>query len=233
MNSKHYLKSIEKSAIATFLIVALVAVTFFVAEPKVGQAVDSGPFTIKQTITGEISFTTNASNVTMSGNLNGVTGGTANGTTTAVVTTNNSAGYTMTIAFADNTTDNAMLGESTLSTAIRDYPASSSEPTYGFYTASSSSVFGYSVTASTTSDLDASFKHDGASLCNTGSTVTPGVCWMEPKTSSFQIINRGTAATAGATTTISFKVHVPNAPSPVLVTDVYTATATLTALNTP
>ncbi len=231
MNSKHYLKSIEQSVVATFLIVALVAVTFFIAEPKVGQAVDSGPFTIKQTITGEISFTTNAANVTMTGNLNGVTGGTANGTTTAIVTTNNSAGYTMTIAFADNTTDNAMLGDVSLSTAIRDYPASSSEPTYGFYTSSSSSVFGYSVTASSTSDLDASFKHDGSSLCNTGATVTPGVCWMEPKTSAFQIINRGTAATGGSTTTISFKVHVPNAPSPALVTDVYTATATLTALN--
>lgn len=232
MNSKHYLKSIEQSAIATFLIVALVAVTFFIAEPKVGQSATSGPFTIKQTITGEISFTTNASNVTMNGDLNGVTGGTANGTTSAVVTTNNSAGYTMTIAFANNSTDNAMLGESSLSTAIRDYPASSSEPTYGFYTSSSSSVFGYSVTASSTSDLDQSFKQSGTT-CNAGSTVTPGICWMEPTTSSFQIINRTSAATTGATTTISFKVHVPNAPSPAVVTDVYTATATLTALNIP
>lgn len=231
MNTKNYLQAFEQSAVATFLIVVLLAVTFFVAEPKVGQAVAGNPFTIKQTITGEISFSTQAPNVTMTGNLNGVTGGTANGTTSAVVTTNNSNGYTMTIAFSNNTTDNAMLGESSLSTSIRDYPASSSEPTYGFYTSSSSSVFGYSVTASTTSDLDASFKHDGASLCNTGSTVTPGICWMEPKTTSFQIINRGTAATAGATTTISFKVHVPNAPSPAVVTDVYTATATLTVLN--
>lgn len=231
MNTKNYLQALEQSAVATFLIVALLAVTFFVAEPSVGQAVDSTAFTIKQTITPEISFLVNAPNVTMNGSLNGVTGGTANGTTSAVVTTNNSNGYTMTIAFANNTTDNAMLGDVSLSTAIRDYPASSSEPTYGFYTSSSSSVFGYSVTASTTSDLDASFKHDGTSLCNTGAVVTPGICWMEPKTTSFQIINRGTAATSGATTTISFKVHVPNAPSPALVTDVYTATATLTALN--
>ncbi len=231
MNTKYHLKSLEQSIIATFVIISLLAVTFFAVEPKVGQAIAGTPFTIKQTITGEISFTTQAPNVTMTGNLNGVTGGTANGTTTAVVTTNNSNGYTMTIAFTNNTTDNAMLGESSLSTSIRDYPASSSEPTYGFYTSSSSAVFGYSVTASTTSDLDASFKHDGASLCNTGATVTPGVCWMEPQTSSFQIINRGTAATSGATTTISFKVHVPNAPSPAVVTDVYTATATLTALN--
>ncbi len=231
MNTKHYLVALQQSIVATLLIVALACMTFFVVEPNVGQAIDSGPFTIKQTITGEISFLVDAANVTMTGSINGVTGGTSNGTTSVKVTTNNSNGYTMSIAFATNTTPNAMLGDVSLSESIHDYPASSSEPTYGFYTASTSAVFAYTATADNTSDVDQSFQDNGAGLCNTPGSSNPGVCWMEPSQSSFQIINRGSAAVSGATSTINFRVYVPNAPSPALVTDVYTATATLTALN--
>ena len=104
MNIKHYLNSAQQAFIATGLIVAVVFATFFMVEPKVGQAVTDS-FTIKQTITAEISFMASTSDVTMSGAINGVTGGTANGTTTAVVTTNNSTGYNMTIAFEDNAGD--------------------------------------------------------------------------------------------------------------------------------
>ncbi len=232
MDTKFYLKSFEQASIAALLVVSLLFVTFFIVEPKVGQAVTSGPFTVKQTISAEISFMVDAANVTMNGSINGLTGGTSNGTTTAVVQTNSPTGYTMSIAYASNGTANAMLGDTTASESIRDNPASSSEPTYSFHTSSSSAVFAYTVSASNTADLDQSFKDNGSNTCNTGSNDTAGyTCWMEPKTTSFQIINRSTDAATGATTTLHFRVYVPNAPSPAVPADTYTATATLTALN--
>lgn len=232
MVKKYYLKVIEQTLIASLIVSFVLATSFFLLEPKVGQAVTSGPFTIEQTITSEISFLVEASNVTMSGSINGITGGTSNGTTTAVVRTNHPTGYVMSIAFANNGTANAMLGDTTANESIRDYTASSSEPTYTFHTSSSSAVFAYTASAANTSDLDQSFKDDGAGLCNSGSNDTSGysTCWMEPSTSGFQIVNRGTDAAGGATTTINFRVHVPNAPNPSLQADTYTATATLTAV---
>lgn len=232
MENKHYLKSLEQAFVSSIIAVLLLATTFFIVEPRVGQAVTSGPFTIQQTITSEISFLVEASNVTMSGSINGITGGTSNGTTTAVVRTNHPTGYVMSIAFANNSTPNAMLGDTTANESIHDYTASSSEPTYTFHTSSSSAVFAYTASAANTSDLDQSFKDDGAGLCNSGSNDTTGysTCWMEPSTSGFQIVNRSTDAASGATTTVNFRVYVPNAPNPSLQADTYTATATLTAV---
>lgn len=230
MNSKSYLNAAVQSLVVTSLLVSLLGALFFTVEPQVSRAVAGDPFTIKQTITDEISFLVQASNVTMTGSLQGITGGTANGSTTAVVKSNNATGYTMSIAFANNTTPNAMLGDTTLSESIHDYPASAGQPTFLFSTASTSAVFGYSVGAANTSDIDASFLHDGAS-CNTSTGYTLDRCWMEPQTTGFQIIDRDSAADTGATTTVYFRVHVPNSPSPAVTEDVYTATATLTALN--
>jgi len=230
MNTQFYLRSTYQAVTGAIIVLVIIASSFFVLEPKVGQAIVGNPFTIKQTITDEISFLVQAANVVATGTIAGLTGGTANGTTTAVVRTNSANGYNMSIAFTNNGTDNAMLGDVSLSDAIRDYPASSSEPTFGFYTASTSSVFGYTVTADNPSDVDQSFKHTGTD-CNTGSSHTLYNCWMEPRVAGFGIINRNSPAGTGATTTIVFRVHVPNNPSPAVTEDVYTATATLTALN--
>ncbi|MEZ4195145.1 MAG: hypothetical protein R3B53_01975 [Candidatus Paceibacterota bacterium] len=166
------------------------------------------------------------------GTINGITGGTANGTTTAVVRTNSNTGYYMEISFFNNGTPHAMRGDSSLSQSIRNYaPASSTVPDYTFSTASTSAVFAYTVDATDPSDVDPSFVHNGAA-CDAGATPGGGAnCWMGPSTSGFRIIDRNTAATAGATSTINFRIHVPNNPNPSLVADTYTATATLTALN--
>jgi hypothetical protein len=135
----------------------------------------------------------------------------------------------MQISFFDNGTPQTMMGRVTGSESIRDYPATSSQPTYLFSTASTSAVFAYTVTAANTSDLDDSFFNNGSSACNTGSSrATYDECWMEPATSNFQIIDRDSSAISGATSTIHFRVHVPNNPNPGLLVDTYTATATLT-----
>ena len=121
----------------------------------------------------------------------------------------------------------AMRGNVSTSTAIRDYVGA--EPTFGF-TASSAALFAYTVTASNTADIDQSFLNDGGA-CNAGTATTTDVCWKGASTTNFRIVNRSSSADTGATTSIKFKINVPNNPSPALVADTYTATATLTATN--
>lgn len=228
MDTKHFTNSFTDALVATLLLVSLLGMSYFIIEPSVGRAQDtSGPFTISQQITGETSFLVDAANTTLSGSLNGITGGTANGSTTVVVQTNSPTGYTMQIAFFDNSTAQTMLGRVTNSQSIRDYPSAAGQPTFLFSTASTAAVFAYSVSAALSSDLDGSFLNNG-SACNSGTGYTADRCWMEPATTTFQVIDRATEATTGATTTLLFRVHVPNNPNPGLVIDTYTATATLT-----
>src|SRR3989344_3690219 len=196
MMTKQYLHSVIHAFVASILIVTTLALSYFIIEPQVGRAQDtSGPFTITQEITDETAFIVDAVNTTMVGSLNGITGGTANGSTTVAVRTNSPTGYTMDIAFFNNGTANAMLA--------------------------------YTVSAVDSADLDQSFLDSGAA-CNTGSGYTADSCWMEPLTTNFQVIDRDTDATTGATSTLHFRVHVPNNPTPGVVVDMYIATATLT-----
>jgi hypothetical protein len=229
MNTTHYLKTAMQALAASTLIVAIAMAGYFFMEPQVGRAQDtSGPFTISQVITGETSFIVDALNTTLTGSINGITGGQSNGSTTVVVQTNSATGYTMSIAFATNTTPNAMLGNTSASESIRDYPAVGGQPTFLFSTASTSAVFAYTVSAANSADLDQSFDDNGSACNQTGNANTADRCWMEPTQSNFQIIDRSTAAISGATSTLHFRVHVPNNPTPGLVADTYTATATLT-----
>jgi hypothetical protein len=201
-----------------------------VLEPTLGRAAATAndTFLITQSITDEISFLVPAADVTMVGPIQGVTGGYATGTTYAVVRSNSNSGYTMDISFSNAP---AMRGNTTFSTGIRDYATSSTmmQPSFTFV-ASSAAQFGYTVAASTTSDLDPSFLNDG-STCNAGAGYTANRCWMTPSTTAYRIINRSTSAPSGATTTLTFHINVPSNPSPSLDEDFYTATATLTATN--
>lgn len=207
--------------------ILFVALVFFGFEPIVSRsATATSNFTIAQTINGEIAFLVNANNVTMTGAINGLTGGNATGTTQAVVQTNSPTGYTLGISFGSSSP--AMMGVLASSTGIRDYAASTT-PTFVF-TASTSAVFAYTVGASTTLDIAQSFRDNGAT-CGVGTTDTANACWRGPTTTVVQIVNRSTAAATGATTTIQFRVNVPSNPVPAVNADTYTATATLTAVN--
>ena len=216
--------SIEAVTMATAVVLTIIML-FSLLEPTLGLAI-TDDFIVRQQITDEISFLVPAADVTMVGPIAGITGGNATGTTYMVVRTNNASGYTMDISFSTST---AMRGEVSLSTAIRDYGVYGAEPTLAF-AASTSAQFAYSVTASSSVDIDPSFLNDTAT-CNAGSTSTVDTCWKGASTTNFRIINRTTDAGTGATTSLRFKVNVPNNPLPAVTEDFYTATATLTALN--
>jgi len=223
----HY--EIEKVLGISILVTVAFVAGFSAIEPKLLNAIED-QFTVTQTVTAEISFATPASDITMDGSIAGITGGTANGQTQVAVSTNNSTGYTMSIISSSTP---AMQGN-TQGGYINDYTVSTTtgmEPDYTFSVGVNTAEFGYTVSASTTSDLDQSFKDDGIG-CNTGSSDTSGSssCWMSPSSTAYTIINRSSStAVSGATSTIYFRVQITANPSPSVPEDTYTATTTLTA----
>lgn len=223
-------QSLFYAVTGSVIIVMLLLTTFFAMEPRIGHAVDSNPFRVRQTITDETSFLTQPSNVTMDGSIAGVTGGTANGSTTFAVVSNNATGYTVTIAFENNTGAHAMRGDSTGSQSIRDYGGDTGgQPSYNF-TASTAAQFAYTVDSTTDGDTDQSFRDNGVS-CNQAGGTGNSACWKAPTTTSYTIVDRGSSATTAATSTVSFRVVVPSGSNPAVGADTYTATATLTLLT--
>jgi hypothetical protein len=204
----------------------IVLASFFMLEPAVSRAQEVDSFTVTQQITAEIEFLTTANDVTMSPTIGSITGDTANGSTQVVVNTNNSAGYNMTIAFSSTTAMSRNGGGG----VINNYaPASTTNPDYTFAN-ETFAQFAYTVTASTTTDVDQSFQDNGSNTCGTGSSNGAATCWFDPDDAAETIINRTTSTPiSGATTTIGFRVNVPPNPVPAIPTGFYTATATLTA----
>lgn len=236
MNRFFILSAAQKAGISAVVATTMLLASFLLLEPTVGRTQTSdtsGPFRINQTIGAEISFIVDAQEVTMNGSINGLTGGNATGTAYAVVQTNNTNGYTMSIAFS--TSGPAMRGRSTDNRGIRDYyeanatapSASSSQPDLTFV-ASTSAQLAFTVNSSSTVALN--FRNNGA-VCGAGAADDPLRCWKGPSVDGITIVDEGSAAPTGATTTFVFKVNVPSGPVPTLESDTYTATATLTAIN--
>ncbi len=227
MSHTYVLHLFKSTFVAALIVAALIVVSFFTVEPQVGRAIDD-TFIITQQITDEISFLVNANDVTMVGSIQGLTGGYATGTTVAVVRTNDPQGYTMTLQFSSTT---AMSASS--SAVINNYtPGSINVPDYLWVdnTSGQAAEFGYTVRASTTGEVDASFRNNG-SACNTGAGETDNSCWLNPTSTVAETIISTTGPVLSSTTTIKFKVAVPSNPSPALPAAFYVATATLTATN--
>ena len=232
MNLSHITHSAGSALIASLLMMALVLASFFILEPSVGRAQlspQTDEFEVTQEITAEISFETTANDVTMSPSIASLTGGTSYGQTQVVVNTNNATGYNLTIAFSSTT---AMIRDGGGGVINNYAPAVDGTPDYAF-TTDTFAQFGYTVVASTTSELDQSFLDNGSNACNqpAGSdTNATSTCWMDPDDVAEHIIlTNSFTPLSGSTTTIGFRVHVPANPSPAVPTGFYTATATLTA----
>jgi hypothetical protein len=226
MNSKIIINSAWNSTIAVILVLTLTFGTFLVLEPTVGRSA-TDIFKVTQTVTDETAFVVAVNDVTMSPNLAGVTGGTASGSTTVRVRTNNSTGYNMTIAFSTSTAMRQNGG----SGSINNYnPASTTRADFAFAN-EAFSQFSYTVVASTSGDLPTYFR-DNASICGAGSANTASTCWSNPSTTARQVILTSAATqTSGSTSTVAFRVNIPSNPVPAVPEGTYVATATLTAIN--
>ncbi len=235
MNKKYLLSTVERSLIATILILALGIATFLAFEPVAGRGAQE-IFEVSQTVSGAISFLASTSPVTMVGTLDGLTGGTSWGTTTSRVRTNNATGYNMTLRFASTAPmvrngGGGYIPAYQYSTATASYPA-------GFDTSVSNAQFGFSVSASNTAEVSAVFKGNGTNLCGAtnGSTFVANNCWRGASTTDAAattqlILSSAPTPSSGSTSTLQFRITIPNNPSPAVPDGVYTATATLTATD--
>lgn len=228
LSINHLSQSALFAVLAAVVVVALVFGSFMLAEPRItyGQS-DTASFYIRQTITDETSFILEPANVVMQDTgINGISGGNATGTTQFAVRSNNPDGYYINIRFFDNAGPYAMRGDVDGDDAIRDYTDNAGEPTFGF-TTQAYAQFAYTVSASTSADIDDSFKHTGGNCNQNGGDTDPLTCWKGPATTDFRIIDRTGADPTGATSTLTFKVNVPAGATPPPTAQTYTATATL------
>jgi hypothetical protein len=213
------------AAIATGLCAAITVVSYVAFEPVVSMAQDSDTFTVRQQITAEVSIEAAAADVTMSPNIQGISGGISSGTTTVTVATSDPDGYELSIRFADNI---AMQAEGSAS-YIENYDDGGTAD-YNFAVAGGESAFALS--ASSTSVVSELLNNGSA--CGSG-TAHAGHCWtMEANasTTAFKLVDR-TSSTAGEQTTIAFRVGVGANPIPSVPAGFYNATATLTAIVQP
>lgn len=157
--------------------------------------------------------------VSLSPPIPGISGGTANGVSEVLVTTDSSAGYSLSI----KSSGSPAMQKSPDS--IANYAPAGAAPDFAFTITSNEAQFGYSAEGS---NIVQRFKDNG-STCNVGVLDTASSCWDALSTSDF-IIASDTNANhpLGATTTVRFRVGIGSLV--VQPEGLYTATTTLTAL---
>ena len=158
---------------------------------------------------------------TMSPNVGGISGGTATGSTTFTVMTDNSAGYALSISAS---TDPALKSGSY---SFADYtPASPGTPDYSWSISASDSEFGFSPEGS---DILAKYKDNG-SACNTGSGGVSDKCWYNLSTSDEDISSSSSSNhPSGTLTTVKFQAE--SGASHLQEAGAYGATITATAMT--
>lgn len=160
-----------------------------------------------------------AGDVVMSPDLPGLTGGTANGSTTFTVITDSPSGYSLTIE-AENSP--AMQNGPY---SIADYNAGV-DPDPSFLIIGGAASFGFTPEGV---DVVQKFLDDNGGTCNSGSYNNTLTCWDGLATTAIPIAaGIGSNHPNGATTTVRFRVGIGSGAG--VIAGVYTATSTVTAL---
>ena len=168
---------------------------------------------------GYIAITT-PSDLVMS-SMGGLSGGSSEGTMSWVVTTDNVAGYSMSVA--SNTTP-AM--KSTLD-SLADYVPAGANPDYDFTNASNSSSFGFSPEGTETISR---FKNNSSGICNTGTLETTGKCWDGFSTTPKVVAGSSTSNhPSGATATL--RLRAESGANHIQTSGVYSVTLVATAIS--
>jgi len=164
---------------------------------------------------------TPASNITLTPSLGGIVGGEANGSTTVTVTTDNLAGYQLTIVSSSSP---AMQREGG-GDAIADYVPDGAVPDFFFSVDPGNAELGLSVEGT---DIADRFRDDGAS-CSVDTGDATDRCWDAPSTTPFTIAERSSSNhPSGTDTDLKFRAGI-GANAGVL-EGAYTATSTITLI---
>lgn len=130
--------------------------------------------------------------------MSGLSGGSSEGTMSWVVTTDNAAGYSLTI---EATTSPAL---KSAVDSLDDYVPAGANPDYNFTNAANASSFGFSPEGT---EAISRFKDDGVS-CNTGSLETVGKCWDGLSTTPKTMAGSTTSnMPSGGTATVRFRAE--------------------------
>ena len=153
--------------------------------------------------------------------IGGISGEGSEGTTTWTVTTDSTAGYSMTIQTSTTPALKSSLD------SFANYVPAGGNPDYTFTNAAANSSFGFSPEGA---DTIARFKDNGTSACNTGSSETSGKCWDGLSTKPASIA--GSASSnhpSGTPVTVRFRAE--SGSSHIQTSGNYTATVTVTAVT--
>lgn len=131
--------------------------------------------------------------------IGGVSGGNSTGQSSWTITTDDPAGYQLTV---QATSTPAMRSASS---SVPDYVPAGSDPDFNFTYLSTASVFGFSPEGM---DIISRFKDNG-SICNSGSSDTADRCWDGFSTTP-KVIAQSAAANHpnGTATTIKYEVGI-------------------------
>ncbi len=161
-----------------------------------------------------------AGNVTMSPNIGGLSGGTANGSTAFTVMTDNPAGYSATI------TASSSPALKISSDSFADYVPAGAVPDYSFSNAAVASSFAFSPEGN---DVATRFKNNASSVCGTGSLDTADACWDGLSTSATTVVSR-TSANHPSGTVTTLKFRAASGSSHIQTEGIYSATTTVTVV---
>jgi hypothetical protein len=155
------------------------------------------------------------------GNIGGILGDGSEDTAIWTVTTDNPAGYSMTINASTNPALSSIVG------SFADYTPGGANPDFLFTNAATDSSFGFSPEGT---EVVSRFKDDGISSCNTGASETSGRCWDGLSTTPQQIAESTTSNhPAGSDVTVRFRAE--SGSSHIQPAGVYSATITITAVT--
>ena len=148
----------------------------------------------------------------------GLSGGTATGTATMLVATNNSAGYSLKVLAVSSP---ALISGSN---SFVDYTnVVNGTPDFDWFISAANSEFGFTVEGD---DTDSKFLDDGAD-CNTGSSNASDKCWYPFSTSEILLADSASANENNVTTTLKFRAE--SGSSHLQPAGTYAATLTVTA----
>ena len=162
---------------------------------------------------------TAATDIVLSPNLGGITGGISTGSTSVVVVTDSPAGYQVSIRASSSPAMQSGV------TTIADYVPVGAVPDFLFVNMATSVHFAFSPEGT---NLASRYKDNGAA-CGVGALDTAGRCWDGLSMTDRTIVS-ATAANhpVGATTTVQFRVGIGG--SVAVPVGTYVATTTITAL---